>query len=369
MIPYVFEPYKPCPCGSTAKYKFCCYKKSKENPKNTTQYNSKRLYFESHKLFRETDFQTCFGFDENCEHGFIGAHSLQNNGVLNLIAHENHVYSLDMNFDEKSLLPKLEFKKTGKNQASTFNGFCKHHDEAYFNIIEDQPYINTPEQNYWYALRAHCFEAHRKYRLQKSFSNLFKQSPHATRDIQISTNFRGNELTIRDMETDYSRFKEIYEKGEYERLENFVKVLPFKVGFTATTAVAVNVDIQGNPTVDIYDYDEKLFVPSIYLSVIPKASETLIIVSRFREDECYNNFITSLDSCTDDKLLFSYLTHCLAEYSENIYFSPELIDNQLTDVDKQLILKAFLGVASPTFETRLASMKSMFQLDLFKYHL
>lgn len=369
MKAFVFEPYKPCPCGSEAKYKFCCYKKSKESQKTQTTYNSKRLYFESHKLFRETDFQMCFGFDKNCEHGFIGAHSLQNNGVLNLIAHENHVYSLDMNFDEKSLLPQLEFKKIGKNQASTFNGFCKHHDEAYFKVIEDRPYVNTPEQNYWYAFRAHCFEAHRKYRLKKSFSNLFKQAPHATRDRQILTNYRGNELNIRDTDTDYLRFKNIYEEGDYERLESFVKILPFKVGFTATTAVAVNVDIQGNPTVDIYDYDEKLFVPSVYLSVIPKASETLIIVSRFKEDECYNNFITSLESCEDENLLFSYLTHCFAEYSENIYFSPELVDNKLTQIDKQLILNAFLGAASPTIEKRFTSMMSMFKLNLFKYQI
>ncbi|MCP1531107.1 MULTISPECIES: SEC-C domain-containing protein [Bacillus] len=369
MISYVFEPYKPCPCGSNANYKFCCYKKSKEVYSGATHFNAKRLYFESHKLFRETDFKVCFGFDEKCENGFIEAHSLQNNGVLSLIAHENHVYSLDMVFHEKSLLPKLQFKKIGKNQASTFKGFCKHHDEVYFNIIEDKPYNNTPEQNYWLAFRAHCFEAHRKYRLKKSYSNLFKQRPHATRNKQIAANYRVNELSIRDTETDYSRFREIYEKGQFNRLESFVKILPFKIGFTATTAVAVNVDIQGNPTIDIYNYDEKLFVPSIYISVLPKDNESIIIVSRFKEDKCYKNLISSLDACTNDDLLFSYLTHCLAEYSENIYFSPDLVDNQLAEVDKKLILSAFLGVASPTLEIRYRSMKSMFKLNLFQYHL
>lgn len=103
--------------------------------------------------------------------------------------------------------------------------------------------------------------------------------------------------------------------------------------------------------------------------MISKANETLIIFSRFREDECYNNFISYLDSCTNDELLFSYLTHCLAEYSENIYFSPDLVDNQLTEVDKQQILSTFLGVASPTFEIRFKSMMNMFKLNLFKYRL
>lgn len=99
--PYVFPPYESCPCESGKKYKFCCFAKSK-NITNNQNYNAKRLYSEAHKHFRDTDFKTCFGFDTNCNYGYIGAHSLQNNGVLNLIADENHVYMLEMNFQENS---------------------------------------------------------------------------------------------------------------------------------------------------------------------------------------------------------------------------------------------------------------------------
>ncbi|EGO2833747.1 SEC-C domain-containing protein [Enterococcus faecalis] len=366
--PYVFPPYESCPCESGKKYKFCCFAKSK-NITNNQNYNAKRLYSEAHKHFRDTDFKTCFGFDTNCNYGYIGAHSLQNNGVLNLIADENHVYMLEMNFQENSLTPKLEFKKVGKKQASVFNGFCKYHDEEYFKIIEDVPFEGKAEQNYWFAFRAHCFEAHRKYRLKKNYSSFFKRSPEATRNKQISNNYRGNELSIRDMEVDYNRFKSIFESRDFDRLENFVKVLPFKTAFTATTAIAVCVDIEGKATVDIYNYDESIYVPSIYLSVIPKETETIIIVSRFKEDECYENFIKSLASCKDDEKLFSFLTFCLAEYSENVYFSPTLIDKMLTLSEKELISTAFLGCISPNQELRFKSMISTFTLDLFKYRL
>lgn len=367
--PYVFGPYETCPCESGEKYKFCCYDKSKNVSNNNKDYNSKRLYSESHKHFRDTDFKTCFGFDTNCNYGYIGAHSLQNNGVLNLISNENHVYTLDMDYQEHSLIPKLEFRKIGKKQASVFYGFCKYHDEEYFKIIEDIPFRGTDEQNYWFAYRAHCFEAHRKYRLKKSYSSLFKKTPEATRNKQLSNNYRGNELSIRDTEVDYNRFKSIFEAREFDKLESFVKVLPFKVAFTATTAIAVCVDIEGKPAADIYNYSESVFVPSIYLSVIPKESETIIIVSRFKEDECYNNFIKSLKSCENDQLLFSFITYCLTEYSENVYFAPLLIDNMLTLSEKKLITTAFLGVASPNQELRFKSMMSSFKLDLFKYKL
>lgn len=171
------------------------------------------------------------------------------------------------------------------------------------------------------------------------------------------------------MEVDYNRFKSIFESRDFDRLENFVKVLPFKTAFTATTAIAVCVDIEGKATVDIYNYDESIYVPSIYLSVIPKETETIIIVSRFKEDECYENFIKSLASCKDDEKLFSFLTFCLAEYSENVYFSPTLIDKMLTLSEKELISTAFLGCMSPNQELRFKSMISTFTLDLFKYRL
>lgn len=332
-------------------------------------YNAKRLYSEAHKHFRDTDFKTCFGFDTNCNYGHIGAHSLQKNGVLNLIADENHVYMLEMNYQENSLTPKLEFKKIGKNQASVFDGFCKHHDEDYFKTIEDIPFEGNAEQNYWFAFRAHCFEAHRKYRLKKSYSSFFKKSPETTRNKQLSNNYRGNELTIRDMEVDYKRFKSIFESRDFDKLESFVKVLPFKTAFTATTAIGVCVDIEGKTAADIYNYNESVFVPSIYLSVIPKETETIIIVSRFKEDECYENFIKSLNSCEEDNKIFSFLTYCLAEYSENVYFSPLLIDKILTSSEKELITTAFLGCISPNQELRFKSMFSTFKLDLFKYKL
>lgn len=67
------------------------------------------------------------------------------------------------------------------------------------------------------------------------------------------------------MEVDYNRFKNIYETREYDKLESFVKVLPFKTAFTLTTAVAICVDIEGNPAADIYNYSESIY--PIYLFI------------------------------------------------------------------------------------------------------
>ena len=124
---YQFAPYEDCPCESGKKYKFCCYAKSK-NEKNVDirGYSAKRFTAEGKKQFRDTDFKLCFGFNKSeCSNDVIGAHSIQNNGVLNTISENNHVYVLQSEIGQNSMLPQLDFVKIGKNKASTFLGFCK----------------------------------------------------------------------------------------------------------------------------------------------------------------------------------------------------------------------------------------------------
>ena len=360
---FSFKPYDNCPCGSKKKYKFCCYEKGKYINKKDFKYNAGRILFEAHNIFRETDFQTCFAFNKyECSKNIIGAHSLQNNGVLDKIATENHVYNLT--FDISNNLPTLKFDKLGKNQASKFMGFCKHHDEVYFSCIEDSEYIGTEEQNFWFAFRAFCFELHRKKRLNKHFEKVFQKYPHATRDPHILMNYRTCELDLKDKEVEYARFRKIFEMNTYEKLESFTRVLPYRVGFTGTTAVAVNVDITGEEAVNIYDYDEKIFIPSLYISVIPKKDTSLIIVSRHLNDSCYEKLINKLKQNTDNQLLLKYISFCLAEYSENVYFSPELID-KLGNFEKDVIISAFGSSLSVDPSSRLNSLLKGFNLNLF----
>ncbi|MGI8316875.1 SEC-C domain-containing protein [Halobacillus mangrovi] len=365
---YTFEPYEKCPCESGKKYKFCCFEKSKSFPKNEKEkHHPKRIKAEANKIFNGTDFKTCFGFDtKECKGGIIGAHSLQNNGVLDKIATDNHVYKLSVEMTEQS--PILEFEKKGKKQASRFNGFCKYHDEVYFSNIEDIVYTGTDEQNFWYAFRAFSFEYHRKKRLGNHFPKLFAKFPYATRLPYIQMNYRTCQLDLRDKAREYERFKQTYLSGSYSELESFTKVLPYRVGFTGTTAVAVKWDISGNEALDIFDYKKETFISALYISVIPREYTTLIIVSRFKEDECYKQVIEKLHSNSDVDLLFSYLTFCLAEYSENVYFSPEVIDNLPKDAKKN-ILSAFQSSIIPDYELRLESYIRGFQVNLFHYRL
>lgn len=108
---FMFSPYELCPCESGDKYKFCCHLKSKNSTIDNSNYNAQRIIYESQKGFNETDFEICFAFNkEECDSKIIGAHSLQNNGVLDKISKDGHVYNLS--FDIQDNRPTLKFIKT-----------------------------------------------------------------------------------------------------------------------------------------------------------------------------------------------------------------------------------------------------------------
>lgn len=362
---FVFSPYELCPCESGKKYKFCCHLKSKNSTIDNSNYTSQRIIHESQKGFNETDFEICFAFNkEECDSKIIGAHSLQNNGVLDKISKDGHVYNLS--FDIIDNHPTLKFNKIGKNRASTFLGFCKHHDKEYFSSIEDKPYYGTDLQNYLFAYRAYCFERHRKLRLKQKFTKLFQKYPQATKDLRILNMYKACVLDLKDKDIEYIRFKEIHEGNLYSNLESFVKEVPFKVGFTGTTAVAVNVDINGQQTMDIYNYDEKVFIPSLYISVIPKENSSLIIVTRHILDNCYKGLIEALKVEEDEELIFKYISFCLSEFSENVYFSPKLI-NSLNDRSRDMIISAFHSSLEQNPYKRMQSLLKGFRLNLFDF--
>lgn len=90
---------------------------------------------------------------ERCNE-FISAHSIQKSAQLNIIAEGGHVYRLnaDLSVLQKTKgLPAL--KKIGVNRASTFAGFCKHHDNMLFEPIDNYPLRPVKKQIALYAYR------------------------------------------------------------------------------------------------------------------------------------------------------------------------------------------------------------------------
>lgn len=88
-----------------------------------------------------------------CEGGIVRAHTLQLAGSLSTIAVNRHVYGIDV-LGQPGRDGNLRFKLIGVRQASTFTGFCSHHDTELFRPLETEHFTTSKEQLFLLAYRA-----------------------------------------------------------------------------------------------------------------------------------------------------------------------------------------------------------------------
>jgi hypothetical protein len=95
-----------------------------------------------------------------CKETAIRSHSVQNSRVLDLLARDGHVKGLGKRI-EGDPGPVIRFENVGRNQATTFTGFCSKHDYEIFRPIERDTFRPTdPEHLFLVAYRAVARELH-----------------------------------------------------------------------------------------------------------------------------------------------------------------------------------------------------------------
>lgn len=103
-------------------------------------------------------FNRCLAPGMNCENDAIKAHSIQNSQTMDLLAHDGHVKQIVRKIERKGddePRPVLDFQNVGRNQATTFEGFCAEHDAEIFKPIDTKPFSAADaEQLFLFAYRA-----------------------------------------------------------------------------------------------------------------------------------------------------------------------------------------------------------------------
>lgn len=120
-----------------------------------TEGERKKAFFSSIKK----QFARCLEPCWTCENPSIRSHSVQNASALSLIEEDGHVMEMRMNFNVEP--PQPEFRSIGRNDASTFPGFCQTHDADIFRPIDTKPLdVMDLEQLFLLAYRSVSRELH-----------------------------------------------------------------------------------------------------------------------------------------------------------------------------------------------------------------
>lgn len=106
-----------------------------------------------------TRFGKCLEPHMACGEEAIRAHSIQNSGVIDLLATDNHVRVIRPKFSSAG--PELDFELIGRNKAATFTGLCNKHDTQLFLPLDTRALDTTNrEQLFLLAYRSVTRELH-----------------------------------------------------------------------------------------------------------------------------------------------------------------------------------------------------------------
>lgn len=327
---------EPCLCGSGKKFKECCKSKiflPSEIYSEDVLNNPQRINAILQKKMQDTDFKVCMYPNKNaCKLPIKNAHTLQNNGVLSIIAENDHVMITD-------ILNKVRngsiIKRISKNKATTFYGFCEYHDSTLFKDIELREYSKTNKQNFLYAYRMIAQEYHKKQRVFTSLQNSVKDNPSILRHSFVVENYRMANLARADLKEYMDIFNNAYISQNFDILHTYVYEFSFQCQFAVTTMYIPVSRLNGEKIVDIYS-QQKERLPSIFMTIFPcNNSKSYFIMSCLEED--YSKIKAYLDDVEklNEMELIRFLNWTLPMYSENIILSPRLWDMWKTQAKKE----------------------------------
>jgi hypothetical protein len=103
----------------------------------------KALLSEAFRIYN-WQFGKCLAPSMQCQNAPIQAHSIQNARVIDLLEEKGHVMALAPRFSPSG--PDIRFRQIGRNEASTFPGFCNQHDTQIFEPLDKRPFDPTDQE-------------------------------------------------------------------------------------------------------------------------------------------------------------------------------------------------------------------------------
>lgn len=296
-----------------------------------------------------------------CQDKAIHSHSLQNNRVISELAVKNHVLMpmLQNNalFLEKDKRFNKELKLVGKNEATTFDGFCPVHDNKIFLPIEKNTLNLTEMGKFLYAYRNVCFHLRSLEELLKRLIN----SPYENeKSFLITYYFVQALLKIKEVYLD----KYIISKGQLKcPIDSLCWHFKNKANFAANAIMFPVYGFNGElyMKTNAYENGYPLIVTSF-----PNNNETIVLVSWLKHDkDKLKGYIKKLKSLSrSEKEL--YITNFILGTSSDIIFSPK-IKEQLDP--KTYLIEGGLLSLQEKYEQTHENCKEMLEylgINLFK---
>lgn len=313
--------YAPCPCGSKKKYKFCCRNVVNEIVKPWNDIHFTNLI---NQHINKSQLKQCLHplSPKECSKGIIRAHSIHNKGVLSNISENNHVLM------KKIIIyggqPIVELKEIGVNNATIFLGFCNYHDTTAFKSIETQEYENSPEQNFYYAYRAFCFETHKKQEEINGLKNLVGKFPQILNKPHIIQRYKYIKYNQFDIIENNKFFKDGILSQDYSTIYTDVYEYSIPSQVAVTCGFYLLSDLNGNPiNTHLSSHTPQMKrAKFLFLTFFPQGDKSYVLLSCLREDfKEYESLLTQIKTL-DKTQRAKFFSRIAILKSQNIVLKP-----------------------------------------------
>ncbi|WP_420724726.1 YecA family protein [Hwanghaeella sp. LZ110] len=306
-----------CWCGSGKKYKHCHLDKEAQKTINPYQFwnDSRKSFARQYCSHPEASPSTC---DK-----IIKSHTISKSTCLKSISEKGHVYNFsgDFNTFEKNngiTAPK----KIGLNNASTFTGFCGHHDNKIFRIVDTNEISASDDFIFFLSYRVVCFELFQK-ESELNFNELCKNldsGKSLTEQVDIQTmikeRIRYNRIALNEARAIKENFDNMLINNDYKKL-NYISL---KIDSVLPVVVAggrfPDYDFSGNELFSLeLSYDDP---PVIQLNIINDGKSSLITLTWTSQSERNIDFAEDFIDKIKSKGL-GFAVHVALATCENAY--------------------------------------------------
>lgn len=325
----------PCWCGSGIKFKNCHLKREHQQPVTEQEIieNSRRTWGKKYCLHPHAQQNLCKG-------KIVKAHTIQRNGGLSAIARDGYVYSA-LEFIKKNPAADFNMELVGIKNASTFTGFCTHHDATTFAPIEQRPLAATQEHTFLLGFRAISQEIFKK-RAQLEdipFMRTLDKGKSLGEQIQLKIFLDDWQLGVssglRDLEVHKSEWDGTLLVSDFQKVHYYVLWFDQAPNFVCTGLISPECDFYGKTIQDLSKTGS--FLDCITFSLLPTDNGGAAIFSWLNDNKACNQLIESLHHYSDNDIPHAVCRFAF-EFFENLFVSPDWWE-QLKDDQKTVLLQ------------------------------
>lgn len=321
-----------CPCGSGKKYKRCCLIKTEE------QRLAEAFTTSMQNIKNEARIKRCLHPNQNeCSGKIVKAHAIQNNRILNKIAENGMILTLDGT--SHYMFQTSEIK--GRGAATTFTGFCSYHDKTLFQDIEDKDFTGSKKQIFLLTYRTMAWHYHKKQEQTNAacihFEKMFKQGYDLAKSDDFIEYLTGLKLGLADNEREKDIFDEALLNEQYGVISSWTWEIPYEISSAVSMMTELEHDIYGKR---INDLEKDIDVKNIYLNIFPAKGKSFCIWSWLSiYDNAYKGF-TEQFSKLDSRDRENYFNNKLPRWTDSIVISPRLWKKWGPGIQEALIAHA-----------------------------